>query len=128
MATSKFLLFLLLALISFSHATAQVSEDKAECVGPVYKSKEVTRRVKILSYPAPDRPSDSRVDKVKGPVILDVVACKDGRIVDIAVVQDQPYGLTEAAIKAARRVKFRPAEKDNQAVSQKMRFEYEFRL
>ncbi|PYS69064.1 MAG: hypothetical protein DMF69_18165 [Acidobacteria bacterium] len=61
-------------------------------------------------------------------MVLDVVACKDGRITNIEVVQRQPFGTTEAAVTAARKVKFRPAEKDGQVVSQRIRFEYSFRM
>ncbi len=115
-------------LIVFTFANAQDSPDENICVGPVYKGKEVTRRAKITSYPAPEIPKDRRATEVEGQVVLDVVACKDGRITNIEVVQRQPYGTTEAAIKAARKVKFRPAEKDGQIVSQKIRFEYNFRM
>jgi len=128
MVKAKILLILITALISLVHVNAQLSDDKPDCDGHVYKGKEVSRKAKILSYPAPDRPNDSRIDQVKEPVILDVVACRDGRITDIKVVQNQPYGLTEAAIKAARKIKFRPAEKDSQVVSQKLILEYDFRL
>ncbi len=129
MIKSGFLLPLaLLTLSAFNYANAQRSDSKPECEGPFFKAKEVTRRVKLLSYPAPQRPNDKRVDEVTGQVILDVVACRDGRITNIEVVQSQPYGLTEAAIEAARKVKFRPAEKDNEVVSQKIRFEYDFRI
>jgi TonB family protein len=118
----------LLLLFAFSLATGQNTPEADNCMGPLYKGKEVTRRAKIVSYPAPDMPKDRRAAEVQGQVVLDVVACKDGRITNIEVVQPQPYGTTEAAIKAARKVKFRPAEKDGEVVSQRMRFEYSFRL
>jgi TonB family protein len=115
-------------LFVFTFANAQDSADKDNFTGPVYKGKEVTRRAKIKSYPAPEIPKDKRAAEVEGQVVLDVVACKDGRITNVEVVQRQPYGTTEAAIKAARKVKFRPAEKDGHVVSQRIRFEYSFRM
>jgi TonB family protein len=118
----------LLLLFVFSLATGQNTPEADNCTGPLYTGKEVTRRAKIVSYPAPDMPKDRRAAEVQGQVVLDVVACKDGRITNIEVVQPQPYGTTEAAIKAARKVKFRRAEKDAEVVSQRMRFEYSFRL
>jgi TonB family protein len=126
MIKSKIFPLLILVLCGFIPANAQDSAG-ADCAGPVYKGKEVARRAKIVSYPAPETPNDKRASEVDGQVILDVVACKDGRITNIEVVQSQPYGLTEAAIKAAQKVKFRPAEKDNEIVSQRIRFEYNFR-
>jgi TonB family protein len=128
MIGSKVWQALMVLLIVFTFANAQDSADEDNCTGPVYKGKEVTRRAKITSYPAPDIPKDRRATEVEGQVVLDVVACKDGRITNIEVVQRQPYGTTEAAIKAARKVKFRPAEKDGQVVSQRIRFEYSFRM
>jgi TonB family protein len=126
MTKSKTLLLLVfLSLVKF--ANAQNSVDGENCTGPVYKGKEVSRRVKLLSYPPPGMPRDKRANEVEGQVVLDVVACRSGKITNIEVVQSQPYGLTEEAIKAARKVKFRPAEKDGQIVSQRMRFEYSFR-
>jgi len=126
--SSKFWQALVVLLMAFSFASAQDSADEDNCSGPIYKGREVTRRAKITSHPAPEIPKDKRATEVEGQVVLDVVACKDGRITNIEVVQRQPYGTTEAAIKAARKVKFRPAEKDGQVVSQRIRFEYSFRL
>src|SRR5688572_19356752 len=117
MIDSKFGQALMVLLIVCTFANAQNAADEDNCIGPVYKGKEVTRRAKITSSPAPEIPKDRRATEVEGQVVLDVVACKDGRITNIKVVQPQPYGTTEAAVKAARKVKFRPAEKDGQAVS-----------
>ena len=109
----------------FSFVKAQESPAGEDCTGPVYKGKEVSRKAKITSYPAPEIPSDRRADEVHGKVVLDVVACQTGQITNIKVVTGQPHGWTEAAVKAAKNVKFRPAEKDGQQVSQWIRFEYQ---
>ena len=128
MIAAKFCHIVIASLFIVNFAKAQDSTNADNCAGPAYKGKEVTRKAKITSYPAPDMPKDKRASEVEGQVVLDVVACKDGRITNIEVIQRQPYGTTEAAINAARRVKFRPAEKDGQVVSQRMRFEYSFRM
>jgi TonB family protein len=110
----------------FSFVQAQESSDGGACAGTIYKGKEVSRKAKITSYPPPDMPSDRRAGDVQGKVVLRVVACHTGKITDIKVFSGLPYGLTEAAIKAAKKVRFRPAEKDGQKVSQWIQFEYEF--
>ena len=125
MNAAKFCQIVILLLFALNCVSAQET-DSSDCKGPIYKGKEVTRKVKLTSHPEPERPKDA--SKVTGLVVLDVVACKDGRITNIEVVQGQPYGTTEAAIKAARKAKFRPAEKDGEVVSQRMRFEYNFKL
>jgi TonB family protein len=57
-------------------------------------------------------------------VVLRVVLCHTGLVTDIKVMKRLPHGVTEKAIEAARRVKFVPAEKDGQKVSQSATFEY----
>ena len=125
MKTAKIWQIVIAIMFVWNCANAQ-ENDGGDCSGPTYKGTEVTRKVKITSHPEPDMPKDKRASEVAGLVVLDVVACKDGKITNIEVVQGQPYGTTEAAIEAARKVKFRPAEKDGEVVSQRMRFEYRF--
>jgi hypothetical protein len=43
-------------------------------------------------------------------------------------MQSLPYGLTEAAIAAARQIKFEPATLDGKPVSMFMQLEYNFNL
>jgi TonB family protein len=127
MKKSIVLILTLTSVILIDVAKAQDPTYDQGCTGPVYSGKELSRRVKITSYPPPDMPSDKRAKEVEGRVVLYVVACHTGRITNIRVVEKLPYGLTEEAIKAARKVKFRPAEKHGQAVSQYTSFEYTFR-
>ncbi len=115
-------------------ASAQASSDKqvkeekvATCSGPVYSADEVSRKAEIVEYP---RPADTPVDeKAKsGRVVLKVVLCGTGDVTEIKVVKKLPHGLTEKAIAAAKLVKFIPAEKDGQKVSQRALFEYTFNI
>ena len=121
-------LLLVVTLLLVSVANAQSATDAEECGGPVYKAREVSRRAKILFYPPPEMPSDKRASEVDGQVILDVILCSNGKVTNITVAHQQPYGLTEAAMKAARKIKFRAAEKDGLIVSQRMRLEYSFKM
>lgn len=108
----------------FSFVKAQEPADSNACDGSVYRGKEVSRKVKITSFPPPEVPKDRRAGDVRGSIVLNVVACHTGKITDIKVVTGLPYGWTEAAIKAAQRVKFRPAEKGEIQVSQYLRLEF----
>ncbi len=103
---------------------ARESATDEACDGPVYSGKEVDRKARVLSFPSPEEPSDRRAADVRGTVQLKVVACHNGKITDIKVVTGLPYGRTEAAIKVARQVKFRPAEEGEVQVSQYILFEY----
>ena len=61
-------------------------------------------------------------------VILKCVFASNGSITNIRVVSGLPYGLTERAIDAARKIKFIPAMKDGKCVSMWMQLEYNFNL
>jgi hypothetical protein len=52
----------------------------------------------------------------------------DGSIKHILVVEGLPHRLTEAAIAAARQIKFEPATLDGKPVSMFMQLEYNFNL
>lgn len=118
------LLLIPILLGSFAGVRADVPEP---CNGPIYSSKEVSKKARIIVYPAPAEPMDSRSREINGEVVLDVIACSDGTINGIEVVKGLPFGLTEESVKAAQRVVVRPARKDGQNVSQRIRFHYEFR-
>ncbi|MEK6334110.1 MAG: energy transducer TonB [Acidobacteriota bacterium] len=92
----------------------------------IYAGKEVDQKARILSKPAPMYTEDARKNQVSGTVILRAVLTASGQVTNIRVVSGLPYGLTERAIAAARQVKFTPALKDGNPVSQFIQFEYNF--
>lgn len=95
-----------------------------ECSAPAYKSTELDRKVKILEYPHP-KFSEEQVQRYRGSVIvLRGLLCGSGKVTDIKVVRSVTDSLDEEAIKAARKIKFVPAKKDGQDVSQWLQFEY----
>lgn len=94
----------------------------------VYKGNEVDVKLRLLTKPEPTYTKDARNNKVEGTVILRVVLSKTGRVEYIRVFQGLPDGLTEKAIKAARKIKFVPAMKDGKAVSMWIQLEYNFSL
>lgn len=63
---------------------------------------------------------------MRGKVVLSAVLCRSGKVTDVQVVEGLPFGVTERAVEAVRGAKFTPAEKDGQAVSQAVRFEFGF--
>lgn len=93
-----------------------------------YTGREVDKKAKLQSYPPPEQPDTEKARAIRGTVILKVVFTADGRVTNIRVVQGLPYGLTERAIEAAKKIKFIPATKDGKAVSMWMQLEYNFNL
>jgi len=71
---------------------------------------------------------EARKNQVSGTIILIAVFCKTNKVTDIQAVKNLPYGLTERAVEAARNIKFRPAEKGGEKVSQWMRIEYHINI
>jgi TonB family protein len=71
---------------------------------------------------------EAKDNKIAGMVVLNVVFGVDGRIGEIKVINGLPYGLTEKAIEAAKKIRFNPAVKDGQPVSVRGSLEFSFNL
>jgi TonB family protein len=93
-----------------------------------FTGKEVDVKVRILAKPEPFYTEEARKHRITGTVILMTVFAKTGQVENIRVVLGLPYGLTEQAIAAARKIKFTPAMKDGKPVSMWIQLEYNFNL
>lgn len=99
-----------------------------ECEDAVLKMSDVDVKPVIRSKPNPRYTEEARRKGVAGRVVLSVVLCRTGEAGDAEVVEGLPHGLSEEAIKAARRIKFEPARKDDERVSVRVRVLYHFNL
>src|SRR4030095_9498293 len=61
--------------------------------------------------------NEARDAGVQGTVVLQVVFNVNGKITDIKVKRGLPYGLTENAIEAAKKIRFKPAMKEGKPIS-----------
>lgn len=93
-----------------------------------YSPKEVDVKAEITARPDPVYTREARRVGVQGLVVLKVLLRGDGKLDRVRVVRRLPYGLTENAIRAACEIKFKPAIKAGQPVSQWVTLEYGFRL
>jgi protein TonB len=96
--------------------------------GVTYTSKEVDTKAEVTEKPEPRYTREARRAGVQGRVILKVLLRGDGKLDRIRVVRRLPYGLTESAIRAACEIKFKPAIKNGEPVSQWVGLEYGFLL
>jgi TonB family protein len=64
---------------------------------------------------------------VHGDVRLRLVFAADGTVKDVFPIKSLPHGLTDAAMTAARRIKFDPAIRHSQPASQFVTLVYEFK-
>jgi TonB family protein len=75
-----------------------------------------TTPVEILSKPNPVYTEEARRMKLEGEVLLEVLFSADGRIQVQRVVRGLGFGLDEAAVTAASRIRFKPAQRSGQPV------------
>ena len=87
-----------------------------------------TRKALFLQRPDPVYTEVARRNNVSGTVRLRILLRADGMAKVLRVVKGLPDGLTERAIEAAERVKFRPAERDGRPVSSVITLEYNFNI
>ena len=99
-----------------------------ELLNKPFVGREVTRKARLVMKPEPSYTEEARQNAITGTVVLKCVFKYDGSVVNILTVSGLPYGLTQRAIEAARRIKFIPAVKDGTHVSMWMQLEYNFNL
>lgn len=93
-----------------------------------FPGKLVNRKSMPVMKPEPMYTEEARQKGVTGTVVLKVVFFSDGSVGKIETVVGLPYGLTEKAIEAAKKIKFIPAVRDGKFVSMWMQLEYNFNL
>ncbi len=95
---------------------------------PKPKPVGVTAGVNITSRPRAPYTDAARQKSIQGTVILRVTFQANGRIGNISTVKSLPYGLTQQAIAAARRMRFKPATRNGQPYSVSKQVQYSFTL
>jgi TonB family protein len=94
----------------------------------VFSAKEVTTKAVVLSRPEPLYTERARADQITGSIVIRMVLAADGTMKYIFPVTRLPDGLTDAAIRAARAIKFIPATKDGRPVAQYATIQYNFNI
>jgi TonB family protein len=131
--SQRFLIVSIILAIS-SNGFARGSHKRFEPLGQsadqtqekIYEPKEVDQKARIIKRPEPQYTEQARRKRTAGWVVLRVVLKSSGEIGDIKVIRDAPDGLTEECIRVAREIKFVPAIKDGNRVSQYIKVEYSF--
>jgi TonB family protein len=85
-------------------------------------------RIQILYKEKAKYTEEARQNKVQGTVVLSAVFTSDGGINSIRVIRGLPDGLTEKAIEAAKKIRFKPAEKNGAPVTVRGQLEFTFNL
>ena len=102
--------------------------DNQQASGPVFTTKEVTRKAILVLRREPQYTEEARQAHVSGNVVVKGIFSTSGKVTNIEVTKSLSHGLTEKAIEAARQIIFIPAIKDGKFVSQIFQAEYNFSL
>jgi TonB family protein len=87
-----------------------------------------TRAIQILAKPHPKYTVEARANFIEGDVLLRVVFLANGEIGNITPVKELPFGLTEQAIEAAKKIKFEPMIRNGQTTSVTKQVQYSFTI
>jgi len=92
-----------------SNSSPTRREAKAEAPAPVTP-------VEILEKPKPAYTAEARSMKIEGEVLLKVVFRSSGEVEVLGVERGLGHGLDESAMTAAKKIRFKPAQRQGQAV------------
>lgn len=98
---------------------------------PPNSSKPVpgqTKPIRILTKPRPNYTDFARFYEITGTVLVRVTFLKSGEIGSATATKTLPFGLTEQAIAAAKRLRFEPAYRDGEATTIVKHVEYSFSI
>ena len=84
--------------------------------------------MEVLYEPNPAYTQEVRLLKMEGDVVLEVVFLASGQLQVTRVVSGLGHGLDEAAMQAAKQIRFRPAKQNGNPVDFPARVRIEFRL
>lgn len=93
-----------------------------------HEAKPSVQPVEILEKPDPVYTAEARARKIEGNVVLDVIFSASGSVDVLRVVRGLGYGLDQAAIAAAKRIRFRPERIDGKPVDEHAKLTIVFRL
>ena len=117
----------LIAILATTNALGQQAAPtpKApECPILVYSPKEVDKKAKVLTYPPPNFDDRDLPPNPRSVIILRAIFCGNGEVTDVKVKRGISPKLDQETIRTAKTIKFRPAEKNGEKVSQWMTLEY----
>lgn len=106
--------------------TSEVMVSRFDRDPDVADSWDVAPRIHYK--PKPLYPDKALEYKISGKVRLKVVLSADGSVREVNVVRGLGYGLSEAAVDAARRIKFTPATRNGVPVSARVMIDVEFEI
>jgi protein TonB len=109
----------------FTVPTINVGDQLSEII---YELEDLTRAPRPISQRAPTYPPELRRAGISGTVVLMFVVRSDGTTSNITVERSDNPAFEEPAIRAVRRWRFEPGEKDGKAVNTRVRIPIPFKF
>ena len=94
----------------------------------IYELEDLTRPPQPISRPSPTYPPELRRAGISGTVVLMFVVRSDGSCSNISVERSDNPAFEEPAIRAVRKWRFDPGEKDGKAVNCRVRIPIPFKF
>src|SRR4051794_27950351 len=98
------------ALLVTAPARAQQSGTD---VGGQPARRKLTKLPKLITFIEAEYPAEKKAAGVEGAVVLTIEIAASGQVVNVAVADPSAPDFAEAAVSAARRFVFEPAEVDD---------------
>ena len=95
---------------------------------PAKTEENLSSRVQIIEKLRPAYTAAAREQRIEGEVLLDVLFQASGTIQVLGVIQGLGYGLDARAVEAARKIRFKPAEREGRPIDSRARVRISFQL
>jgi TonB family protein len=115
-------------LVTVGSASRASAQGKLPRLTPAASNTSVVKPYVLLDKPRPTYTDTARENRVEGTVKLRVTLLASGEVGEIAVLQHLPHGLTDRAIDAARKIKFKPKLIKGEPVDVTTTVDYRFNL
>lgn len=103
------------------------SSSESDSPAVLHVTGDIKKPIKIRDTPPRYTPK-ARKARVQGVVIVQAVIDRKGDVADVKVLKGLPNGLSEAAVKAVKKWKFKPATLDGEPVAVYYNLTINFRL
>jgi len=114
-----------LASSDFTVPTINMGQELQEIV---YELEDLTQKPRPISQRSPIYPPELKRNKIQGTVVLEFIVRSDGSTSNIKVSKSDNPGFEEPAIRAVRRWRFEPGQKDGKAVNTRVRIPIPFTI
>ncbi len=106
----------------------KLKDDDADSLPIPVEEYLISAPPQLLESFRPKYPPEARERNIEGAVRVEILIDRAGQVRDARVLKGLGFGTEEAALDAAKRLRFKPAEAAGQAVAVKIQFVINFEL